>query len=80
MRQAGAISPATSDRPARWLARRGNRLARCLVFGLVFLITGANVAAAIAAAHDSDAGRLPRPAAVQPQASHYRMRPNGRQP
>jgi hypothetical protein len=79
-RRTHAIRPATPDRPARRLAPRGNRRARYLIFGLVLLITGANVAAAIASAHDSSAVRLPRPAAVQPQRGHYRIRQNGRLP
>jgi hypothetical protein len=70
----GAAPSAQSPPP------QSNRRWRYLVFCLVFLITGANVVSAIAAAHDSSARELPKPAAVQPPGSHYAIRQSAPRP
>jgi hypothetical protein len=80
MNRALAVLLAPSGPATPTLPPRSNRRPRYLVLGLVFLITGVNVASAIAAAHDSSARTLPKPAAVRPSASHYQIRQGRRLP
>jgi hypothetical protein len=79
-RKALAVSPAPAGTATLTLPPRSNRRPRWLVLGLVFLITGANVASAIAVMHESSVRTRARPAAVRPWASHYQVRQGRRLP